>query len=220
MALALDKTTMWMVGGCYGQSALNGPTKLNPWSATTTDLTGGRSFIVGAKDDGTNIGPWLTTNAGTRPANLARIMVDANGDLIVVAGGGGRGDTGAVSLNGKEILAAADNAAVFKVAASNGNVAWKAAFPSNAFVPAAIAPDGAVILVAPNSSTYSLTMYRNTDGSVPVAFTGSGVAQAVVSGTKSLYVLGTVSGSADFNPGTKSDIQGTLPGIFVTRFSY
>jgi hypothetical protein len=220
MALGLDKTTVWMVGGCYGQSSINAPTKLNPWSATTTDLTGGRSFIIGAKDDGTSIGPWLTTNAGTRPAGLWRIVVDANGDLIVLANEGGRGYTGAVSLNGKEILAAADSASVFKVAASNGNVVWKASLPSSGFVPVTVAPDGAVIIISPNTSTYSLTMYKNADGSVPVAFTGSGAAQAVAASATSLYVLGSVSGSADFNPGTKSDIQGTLPGIFVTRFSY
>jgi hypothetical protein len=42
----------------------------------------------------------------------------------------------------------------------------------------------------------------------------------VASGAQSLYVLGTVTGSADFNPGSKSDVQGNLPGIFITRFSY
>ena len=92
--------------------------------------------------------------------------------------------------------------------------------PSSGFVPVTVAPDGAVIIISPNTSTYSLTMYKNADGSVPVAFTGSGAAQAVAASATSLYVLGAVSGSADFNPGTKSDIQGTLPGIFVTRFSY
>jgi hypothetical protein len=63
-------------------------------------------------------------------------------------------------------------------------------------------------------------MYANADGSIPAAFTGSGQAQAVASGGTSLYVLGVVMGAADFNPGTKSDIQGNLPGIFITRFSY
>jgi len=63
-------------------------------------------------------------------------------------------------------------------------------------------------------------MFADADGTIPAAFTGSGQAQAVVSGAQSLYVLGLVTGSADFNPGSKTDIQGNLPGIFITRFSY
>jgi hypothetical protein len=28
------------------------------------------------------------------------------------------------------------------------------------------------------------------------------------------------TGAADFNPGAKTDVQGNLPGIFITRFAY
>ena len=63
-------------------------------------------------------------------------------------------------------------------------------------------------------------MYADADGSIPASFTGSGQAQAVVAGGNSLYVLGVVTGSADFNPGAKTDVQGNLPGIFITRFAY
>jgi hypothetical protein len=37
---------------------------------------------------------------------------------------------------------------------------------------------------------------------------------------QSLDILGVVTGAADFNPGAKSDVQGNLPGIFITRFAY
>ena len=219
-ALGADQTTLWLVGGNYGQAGLSGPTQLNPWSATTTNLTNGQSFIIGAKDDGSSFGPWLTTNAGTRPANLSRVVVDPNGDLIVVAVGAGGGASGAVTLNSKEIIGAQDSVTIFKVTAATGTVAWKVPVPSSAFVPVAVAPDGAAIIVSPSTSTYSLSMFADADGTIPASFTGSGQAQAVASGPNSLYILGVVTGSADFNPGSKTDIQGNLPGIFVTRFSY
>ena len=219
-ALGADQTTLWLIGGNYGQSGLGGPTQLNPWSPTTTNLTNGQSFIIGAKDDGSSFGPWLTTNAGTRPANLSRIVVDPNGDLIVVAVGAGGGDSGAVSLSGAEIIGAQDSVTIFKVTATTGTVAWKVPVPSSAFVPVAVAPDGASIIVSPSTSTYSLTMFADADGTIPASFTGSGQAQAIASGSKSLYILGVVTGSADFNPGSKTDVQGNLPGIFITRFSY
>lgn len=218
--LGADQTTLWLVGGNAGQTGLAGPTQLNPWSSTTTNLTDGQSFIIGAKDDGSSFGPWLTTNGGTRPANLSRVVVDPNGNLIVVAVGAGGGASGAVTLNSKEIIGAQDSVTIFKVAAASGTVAWKVPVPSSAFVPVAVAPDGAAIIVSPATSTYSLTMFADADGTIPASFTGSGQAQAVASGPKSLYILGVVTGSADFNPGSKTDIQGNLPGIFVTRFSY
>ena len=219
-ALGADKTTLWLIGGNYGQAGLSGPTALNPWSPTTTNLTNGQSFIIGAKDDGSSFGPWVTTNSGTRPANLSRVVVDPNGDLIVVAVGAGGGSTGAVTLNSQEIIGAQETVTIFKVTAANGSVAWKVPVPFSAFVPVAVAPDGASVIVSPATSTYALTMFADADGTIPASFTGSGAAQLVVSGTKSLYILGAVTGSADFNPGSKSDIQGNLPGIFITRFSY
>jgi hypothetical protein len=219
-ALGADKTTLWLIGGNYGQAGLSGPVALNPWSPTTTNLTNGQSFIIGAKDDGSSFGPWLTTNSGTRPANLSRIVADPNGDLIVVAVGAGGGATGAITLNSHEIIGAQEAVTIFKVTAANGGVAWKVPVPFSAFVPIALAPDGAAIIVSPATSTYALTMFADADGTVPASFTGSGGAQVVASGPKSLYILGVVTGSADFNPGSKSDIQGNLPGIFITRFSY
>jgi hypothetical protein len=214
-AWGADKTTLWLIGGNEGSVGFSGPNALNPWSATTTTFTSGQSFIIGAKDDGSSFGPWLTTNSSTRPANLTRIVVDPNGDLIVVAGG--VGDTGAVTLNGQEILGAADSVTILKATAANGSVAWKVPVVSGAFVPVVVAPDG---VVSPATSTYSLTMFADADGTIPASFTGSGVAQMVASGAHRLYILGTVTGSADFNPGSKSDIEGNLPGIFITRFSY
>jgi hypothetical protein len=219
-ALGSDKTTLWMSGGVAGQTGLIGPTLLNPWSTTTTNLLAGQSFIIGARDNGTSVGPWFTTNAAARPASLFKILVDASGDLIVLAVGGGRGDTGAVSLNGREILSLQDGASVFKVAAATGTVVWKTGLTAAAFPLLAIAPDGATVAVSSQTSTYGLTMYSGADGTIPASFTGSGLAQAVVSGGNSLYVVGVVTGSADFNPGSRSDIQGNLPGVFVTRFSY
>jgi hypothetical protein len=106
------------------------------------------------------------------------------------------------------------------VTAASGSVAWKVPVPFSAFVPVAVAPDGAAIIVSPATSTYALTMFADADGTIPASFTGSGAAQVVVSGPKSLYILGGVTGSADFNPGSESDIQGNLPGIFITRFAY
>jgi hypothetical protein len=211
-ALGADKTTLWFIG------TGNGPTALNPWSPTMTNLsTSAQSYIIGAKDDGSSFGPWLTSGA---PANLFKIAVDPNSDLIVVAGQGGRGTTGAVTLNGQEILGAQDVVTIFKVRAANGSVVWKVPVPSSAFVPVTVGPDGAAIFVSPAASTYALTMFADADGTIPASFTGSGTAQLVASGSKSLYILGAVRGSADFNPGSKSDIQGNLPGIFITRFSY
>jgi len=218
-ALGSDKTTMWFGGGNAGQIGLNGPNALNPWSPNTTNIIAGQSYIIGAKDNGTSFGPWLTTLSGTRPAAFWKLAVTGNGDLIVLTGGGGRADTGAVSLNGKEILALADTQAIFKLATATGTVVWKQAIASS-FPFIAVAPDGAAITVSPQTGTYGFNMYADADGALLASFTGSGTAQAVVAGGNSLYVLGVVSGSADFNPGSKTDVQGNLPGLFITRFAY
>jgi hypothetical protein len=218
-ALGSDKTTLWLGGGNAGQVGVSGLLALNPWSPTTTNVAAGQSFIIGAKDNGTSFGPWLTTNASTRPAAFWKLAATATGDLIVLTGGGGRGDTGAVSLNGREILSLADTQAIFKLATSTGTVLWKTGITSS-FPFITIAPDGATIAVGSQGATYSLNMLSDADGSIVASFTGSGTAQAIAAGVNSLYVLGVVTGAADFNPGAKTDIQGNLPGIFITRFSY
>jgi len=218
-ALGSDKTTLWLGGGNAGSSGVSGVLALNPWSPNTTNVANGQSFIIGAKDNGTSFGPWLTTNASTRPAAFWKMAATATGDLIVLTGGGGRGDTGAVSLNNKEILSLQDNQAIFKLATATGTVLWKTGVTSS-FPFITIAPDGATIAVASQGATYSLNMYADADGSIPASFTNSGQAQAIAAGGNSLYILGVVTGAADFNPGAKTDIQGNLPGIFITRFSY
>lgn len=217
--LGSDKTTLWLAGGNAGDVGLLGAYVLNPWSPTTTNIGAGQSFIIGARDNGMSFGPWLTINAGARPAAFSNLAVTATGDLIVLTAGGGRGDTGAVSLNGREILSVQDSSSIFKLATATGTVVWKASLTTGLPL-MAVAPDGAVIAVSSQTSTYGLTMYADADGSVPASFTGSGQAQAIVAGSSSLYVVGVVSGSADFNPGAKTDIQGNLPGIFITRFAY
>jgi hypothetical protein len=138
----------------------------------------------------------------------------------VVAVGAGGGSTGAVTLDSHEIIGTQETVTIFKVTAANGSVAWKVPVPSSAFVPVVVAPDGAAIIVSPTTSTYALTMFADADVTIPASFTGSGAAQVVASGPKSLYILGVGTGSADFNPGSKSDIQRNLPGIFIIRFSY
>jgi len=217
--LGSDKTTMWFGGGNAGTIGLSGPTALNPWSPNTTNIIAGQSYIIGAKDNGTSFGPWLTTLSGARPAAFWKLAVTGTGDLIVLTGGGGRADTGAISLNGKEILALADTQAIFKLATATGTVVWKQAIASS-FPFIAVAPDGAAITVSPQTGTYGLNMYADADGALLASFIGSGTVQAVVAGGTSLYVLGFVSGSADFNPGSKTDVQGNLPGLFITRFAY
>jgi len=219
-ALGYDATTLWLVGGSYGQSGISGATQLNPWNSATTNIASGQSFIVGAKDDGSSIGPWLTTNVGTRPASFWKVLADGSTSLIVLTGGGGRGDTGSVTLNGSEILGAAYDAAIFKVSTSSGTVAWKTDLASGVLPLMTLAPDGSVVAVSPLTSTYGAVMYSNANGSTSASFTGSGQAQSIVSDGKSLYVAGVVKGSADFNPGAGTDIEGNLPGVFISRFSY
>ncbi|HET6149345.1 MAG TPA: hypothetical protein VFH68_17545 [Polyangia bacterium] len=214
-ALGSDKTTMWFAGGL----GPNGPTALNPWSPTTTNLSSAQSFIIGTRDNGSSFGPWLTTNSTARPAGLWKLAVTGTGDLIVLAFAGALGN-GAVSLGSKEILGQTETMTLFKLATTSGTVTWKAPLTANNFPFIAVAPDGAAIAVLSQSSTYTLSMFSDADGSIPASFIGSGQAQAIAAGGNSLYVLGTVSGSADFNPGSGIDIQGNLPGIFITRFSY
>jgi hypothetical protein len=218
--IGVDKSTLWFVGGSAGATALSGANKLNPWSPMTWNITSGQSFIIGAKDDGTSIGPWFTSNAGTRSAGLWKILVNGSGDLIVLAAAGGGASSGAVSLNGSEILSDTDILTLFKVKAAGGAVAWKTAVTSNIQPLVTIAPDGNAVAVSPLTSTYGLTMFADANGSVAASFTGSGQAQVITSGSSGLYVLGVVSGSADFNPGAGTDIQGNLPGMFISRFSY
>lgn len=219
-ALGVDGTTLWLAGGNYGETGLSGPNQLNPWITSPSSIVSGQSFIVGAKDDGTSIGPWFTTNAGTRPASLWRVLPDGSNTLIVLAGGGGRGDSGAVTLNGTEILGASYNAALFKMDTTTGSVAWKTDLTSGTLPSLTLAPDGTVVAVSPLTATYGMVTYSDANGATAASFTGSGQAQAVVSGGNSLFIAGIVTGSADFNPGAGTDIEGNLPGVFISRFSY
>jgi hypothetical protein len=86
----------------------------------------------------------------------------------------------------------------------------------------AVAPDGSTVAVTPQTATnYGFVTYADADGSIPGSFIGQGGADAIAVGGNSLYVLGRVRATTNFNPGTKAtDIQGNLPGIFITRFAY
>ena len=123
-ALGADKTTLWLVG------VNTGPTQLNPWSATTTTLPGDNRSSSAPRMTAPRLAPGLTTHDPVNPAHSSKILVDPNGDLIVIAATAARGGaTGPVSLNGKEILGAQDGTSIFKVAAGNGAVHGRSRYP-------------------------------------------------------------------------------------------
>ena len=196
--LGADKITLWLIGATSGFAALN------PWSTAKTDLGTGGPFIIGARDDGTSVGPWLptVTGSGTEGVSFVTVALDFGGDLIVQAASGGV----AATLNGKEIVGTQDKGSIFKIKASTGDVVWKMGL-SSARRPMAIAPDGSIVVLSPGTGTYGFTAYSDADGSIVGTFTGSGTVtsdlnpvRAIVAGAGRLYLLGTVTGAADFNP--------------------
>ena len=138
-----------LVGRRSPGSAPQGPTALNPWSPTTTNIVAGQSFIIGAKDNGTSFGPWLTTNSGTRAAGFWKLSVTATGDLIVFAtGGGGRRHGRCQPQRSERFSALQDTQAIFKLATATGTVVWKTGVTARFLPFMTVAPDGAVIIVA------------------------------------------------------------------------
>jgi hypothetical protein len=215
-ALGSDQTTLWLGGLGSGS-----PAALNPWSPTTTNVPAGASYLIGARDNGTSFGPWTTSSTmpGQAGSFFSLIPTPAN-DLIVYAGGGGLGAV--ISLNGRTIVGSQDILGIFKFATATGTVVWKTGLPNGPVSFIAVAPDGSTVAVTPQTATnYGFVTYADADGSIPGSFIGQGGADAIAVGGNSLYVLGRVRATTNFNPGTKAtDIQGNLPGIFITRFAY
>jgi hypothetical protein len=218
-----DGQTFWYWGGFDGVTE---PVPLNPWSTQTWkwagnpfQFSGGDVYIVGAKDDGTTIGPWFSE--GDYGA-LMHMVVDSAGELIVVAS-----SSGYVTFNGGQEFFpdSAGGLILAKISHTDGKILWRTALAK------ASLPDRLVLLpgdrvvttdVVNSDGSYTLGIYSGTNGSllsrIPVS--AKQTVQLMAAGKSDLFLVGSVSSSVDFNPGTAADNQGSTPGMFITRYSF
>lgn len=213
-----DGSTLW-AWGAYG---IDGAAALNPWSAQTWQLTenpgqlpGGDGYLLGAREDGTTVGPWFTEgDSGV----LMTLLVDSAGALIVTAFA-----TGFVSFNGGQDLLPSGGAVLAKINPVNGHIVWRtpvASMPYSIF----LAPDDRIVTITRpgGDEPNTLSVYAGSDGSFLSSFSGPGIATygAIASGKTEMYLAGPVSTASDFDPGAETDVLGTTPGVFVSRFSF
>jgi hypothetical protein len=222
-AAGADGATLWYWGAVDGWSS---PVALNPWSTKTWTLTGnpfqfsgGDVYILGAKDDGTTIGPWFTE--GDYGA-LMHMVVDSAGDLIVVARA-----SGYVTFNGGQDFFPDSSGGLMlaKISHTDGKVMWRSPLAPASLPPSLVLLPGDRVMTADvvnSDGSYTLGIYAGGTGAllsrIPVSAKQS--VQLVTAGTTDLFLVGSVSSSVDFNPGAAADNQGSTPGMFITRYSF
>ena len=221
----VNGSTIWLYGFGYA-----GTFALNPWSAQTWNITGNPSqiggtdaFIIGVKDDGTSIGPWMSEGDW---GPQYRVAMDSAGDLLVAASSGGY-----TTFNGGQdfITSSSGGVALVKINHTNGQIVWRTdisalpvqiiAAPGNRVVTMTQQLDSTTLAAIP-TSPYQLNVYSNTDGTLLSSVSAGMMAQYMAAGTTDLFVLGNVSAASDFDPGTGTDSQGTTAGVYISRFSF
>jgi len=213
--LGADASTVWLWGTVNAGVAA----ALNPWSAQMWAAPAGASgFVIGARDNGQQSGPWFCTSSDNGfLAQTSQIIPDQQNNIILYATQGGS-SSGSLTLNGKEIARTGGHYGLSKINGSTGDVIWKRDVDSLNFV--VVTPDGEILTVTAGAASYSANIYSEIDGHSLASFVGSGQAMQVAPGGGSVYVIGGALVASDFDPGTRTDIQGGISGLFVSRFSY
>jgi hypothetical protein len=219
----VDGSTVWLYG--FG---ISGTSALNPWSTQTWDITSNPNrtadaFIIGVKDNGQSIGPWMSEGDWGPQYQVGR---GVSGDLTVAAE-----SRGYTTFNGGQdfITDAAGGSALIRVDHTNGQIKWRT--PIVGLPTSIIAAPGNRIVVmsqqvdASTQSTnatlpYVLDIYSEADGTLLSSISAGTMAQYVAAGQTDLFVLGTVSAAADFDPGSGTDSQGSTAGVYISRFSF
>jgi hypothetical protein len=210
-----DGATLWMYGAWSG-SAL----RFNPWSQMTWNVPANPfqfgtydTFIIGAKDDGTSFGPWIT-QGDEGPALLGFALATDGQPIFTMAG------TAPVRINGQELLAG-EGQVVAKLDATTGTVVWKTDIADRPGGIAITGDQGIATVALRSDSPPRLTLYDATNGHPRSSFIVPGSIYKIVAGPTDLFLVGTTTGAADFNPGAATDTQGAAtPGIFITRYSF
>lgn len=218
-----DGATLWS----WGAYDNGGTAALNPWSTQDWQLTvnpfqfsGGDGYLFGSRDDGTTSGPWFTE--GDYGVTM-KLIVDSAGDLIVAAT-----SSGFVSFNGGQDFLPNGGVVLAKINRLNGHILWKTTISDSvdAYLPEqlVLAPGDRIVTVGRESSDapYVLSIYSGADGSFLSGFSVASVTDsvAIAAGKTEMYLTGSVSTPADFNPGEATDMLGATPGLFVSRFSF
>ena len=195
-----DGSTVWMFG------AYAGTLRLNPWSSMTWNVPANPNqlglydaFIIGAKDDGTNFGPWVTQ--GDIGPTLAGLVLAADGNPIISLGG-----SAPTRINGQDLLQG-EGRVLAKLNAATGALMWKTDTTDASGMLVATG-DGSIALVSGSPSSV-VRLYASGDGVARASFQVPGTVHHVVAGSSNLFVVGVIQGSTDFNPGTVVDTQGT-----------
>jgi hypothetical protein len=214
-----DGATLWG----WGANGNDGPAALNPWSTQTWQLTpnpsamsAGDAYLLGARDDGTTIGPWFTEGDSGVAMN---VLVDSEGALIVAAESGGF-----VSFNGGQDFLPNGNAVLAKINPVNGHIVWRTPISDMPKDGVFLAPGDRIVTVTNPSfdAPYTLRIYAGSDGSLLSSFSNAGIVYhgAIAGGKTEMYLAGAVTTPTDFDPGEATDMLGATSGVFVSRFSF
>jgi hypothetical protein len=208
-----DGSTIWMFG------AYAGTLRLNPWSSMTWNVPSNPNqlglydaFIVGAKDDGTSFGPWVTQ--GDIGPNLAGLVLAADGNPVISMGG-----SASTRINGQDLLQG-EGHVLAKLNAATGVLMWKTD-TTDASQKVVATGDGNIALLVAGSTSPTVRLYASGDGAARASFQVPGIVEHIAAGSSDMFVVGVIQGSADFNPGTAVDMQSTTtPAIYISRFSF
>ena len=219
----VNGATTWLYGFGYA-----GTFALNPWSTQTWNITsnpngGADAFIIGVKDDGTSVGPWMSEGDW---GPQYRVAMDTAGDLLVAAS-----SSGYTTFNGGQdfITKSTGGNVLVKIDHTNGQIIWRTELTTFPTMLTAVAGNRVVTMqqqldsstLAPIATApYQLDIYSTTDGTHLSSLSAGMMAQTIAAGTKDLFVLGTVSAASDFDPGTGVDSQGSAAGVYISRYSF
>jgi hypothetical protein len=209
-----DGSTLWMYGA-WGGSGL----RFNPWSSMTWNVPSNPNqfgqydaFIVGAKDDGTTLGPWITQ--GDEGPGLNGFALASDGQPIFSMAG-----SAPTRINGQDLLVG-EGRVLAKLDATTGTIVWKTDIVDRPAI-AVTGDQGVAAVELGTDAPPRLTLFSANDGQVRSSLTVPGMVYRIVAGPTDLFLVGTTNGSADFNPGAATDIQGgSTPGVFITRYSF
>jgi hypothetical protein len=226
-AVGADEHTFWS-WGAHGGTFQTNPWSTATWTVTSNPTSGGGydAFIVGARDDGSTIGPWFS-EGDYQPG--FKIITEPSGDLIVAVDAWGY-----TTFNGGQLLAKGRGGVLVRLRHADGKVLWRTELPFGVAQLINL-PGGRVGLLEEQplgtaDVPIRFHLYSVSDGVLsasvvagganPVSTNLDGTSVGVAAGGSDLFIVGTVGSPADFDPGKGEESLGNTPGLFISRYKF
>jgi hypothetical protein len=144
---------------------------------------------------------------------------------------------GYTMFNGGQLIANSASSVLIRIQQTNGKILWRTVLPVSV-AQITIVPNNRVAILekradfGAGAGPYGIYLYSTIDGRslstlstglanpVPTSVEGNGGPVMMAAGTSDLLVIGAVVGAADFNPGAATDMKGSTPGVFISRYTF